>query len=54
MSYLKILEGRARHAGGSAFKTWLFGVIRMTAREQRRRAWLRCCASRHSTRRRNE
>lgn len=41
MSYLKILEGRARHAGRSAFKTWLFGVIRMTAREQRRRTWLR-------------
>src|SRR5258706_9674550 len=44
MTYLKILDGRASYAGRSAFKTWLFGVIRMTAREHRRRAlwrWLR-------------
>lgn len=41
MSYLRILEGQARHAGKSAFKSWLFGVIRMTAREQRRRTWFR-------------
>jgi RNA polymerase sigma-70 factor (ECF subfamily) len=44
MTYLKILDGRARYEGRSAFKTWLFGVIRMTAREQRRRTlwrWLR-------------
>ena len=41
MSYLKALEGRARFEGRSAFKTWLFGVIRMTAREQRRRVWWR-------------
>lgn len=39
MSYVKILDGRVRYAGRSAFKTWLFGVIRMTALEQRRRAW---------------
>jgi len=39
MTYLKILDGRAHFEGRSAFKTWLFGVIRMTAREQRRRAW---------------
>lgn len=37
-AYVKILEGRAVHAGRSAFKTWLFGVIRLTARERRR--WL--------------
>jgi RNA polymerase sigma-70 factor, ECF subfamily len=36
-SYLKILDGRARFAGRSAFKTFLFGVIRRTAAEGRRR-----------------
>ena len=41
MTYLKILDHRARYAGRSAFKTWLFGVIRFTAREHRRWAWLR-------------
>jgi len=41
MTYLKILDNRARYAGRSSFKTWLFGVIRFTAREQRRWAWLR-------------
>lgn len=41
MTYLKILDQRARFDGRSLFKTWLFGVIRLTAREQRRRAWLR-------------
>ena len=40
-TYLKILDGRARFAGGSSFKTFLFGVIRRTAAEHRRRAWLR-------------
>lgn len=40
-AYLKVLEGRARYEGRSAFRTWLFGVIRRTAMEQRRRmAWL--------------
>ena len=37
-SYLKILDGRARFAGRSSFKTFLFGVIRRTASEERRRA----------------
>jgi RNA polymerase sigma-70 factor (ECF subfamily) len=37
-TYLKVVSGRARYAGRSAFKTWLFGVIRLTAREHRRRA----------------
>ena len=36
-SYLKILDGRAEFAGQSAFKTFLFGVIRRTAAEARRR-----------------
>jgi RNA polymerase sigma-70 factor (ECF subfamily) len=40
-SYLKVLEGRARFAGRSSFKTWLFGVIRRTAAEVRRRRLLR-------------
>ena len=38
--YLKVLDGRARFAGRSSLKTWLFGVIRRTASEQRRRALL--------------
>jgi len=40
-SYLKILDGRARFAGRSSFKTFLFGVIRRTAAEERRRAAIR-------------
>lgn len=39
-SYLKILEGRARFEGRATFKTFLFGVIRRTASEQRRRRFL--------------
>lgn len=35
-SYAKVLSGRARFDGRSRFETWLFGVIRMTAREHRR------------------
>ncbi len=39
-SYLKVLDGRAPFAGRSSFKTFLFGVIRKTASEARRRnAW---------------
>ena len=37
-AYLKVLDGRAVFQGRSAFRTWLFGVIRFTAREERRRA----------------
>lgn len=29
--YLKVLEGKARYQGKSAFRTWLFAVIRKTA-----------------------
>jgi RNA polymerase sigma factor (sigma-70 family) len=36
-SYLKILDGRARFEGRSSFKTFLFGVIRRTAAEERRK-----------------
>jgi RNA polymerase sigma-70 factor (ECF subfamily) len=39
MTYLKILDGSARYQGRSAFKTWLFGVIRLTALAHRRRTW---------------
>ena len=34
MSYLKIMEGKARFDGRSSFKTWLFAVIRYTALER--------------------
>jgi RNA polymerase sigma-70 factor (ECF subfamily) len=41
VTYLKILDGRARFGGRSSFQTWLFGVIRRTAAEHRRGRWLR-------------
>jgi RNA polymerase sigma factor (sigma-70 family) len=41
MSYLKVLEGRARWDGLAEFRTWLFAVIRNTAAARRRRVWLR-------------
>lgn len=37
MAYLNVLDGRATFGGRSSFKTWLFGVIRYTALDQRRR-----------------
>ncbi len=37
-SYLKVLSRSARFDEESSFRTWLFGVIRNTAREHRRRA----------------
>jgi RNA polymerase sigma factor (sigma-70 family) len=40
-TYLKILDGRARYGERSTFRTWLFGVIRRTAAEERRRHALR-------------
>jgi RNA polymerase sigma factor (sigma-70 family) len=36
-TYLKVVSGRARFAGRSSFRTWLFGVIRQTSREHIRR-----------------
>ena len=36
-TYVKVISGRARYEGRAAFRTWLFGVIRMTAMEHRRR-----------------
>src|SRR2546423_1650021 len=42
-AYLTILSGRAVFNGGSSLKTWVFGVIRWTARTERRRRllWLK-------------
>jgi RNA polymerase sigma-70 factor (ECF subfamily) len=40
VTYLKIMTGKARYDERSSPKTWLFAVIRKTALEQRRRAWL--------------
>ena len=40
-SYLKMLDGRVRFEGRSQFRTWAFGVIRITALERRRRDRLR-------------
>ena len=36
-SYLKLLQGKARYRGESGLKTWLFAVVRNTARELERR-----------------
>ena len=39
MAYVKVLDGSARFDERSSFKTFLFGVIRKTAMEQRRAQW---------------
>lgn len=36
-AYLRILDGHARFRGASSFRSFVFGVIRVTAREERRR-----------------
>jgi RNA polymerase sigma factor (sigma-70 family) len=43
-AYLRVLEGRARFAERSSFKTWLFSVVRIGAAESRRRRWFRDAA----------
>lgn len=40
-SYLKVLEGRAVFSGRSSVKTWFFEVIRRTASDARRSAFLK-------------
>ncbi len=37
-AYLRVVSGKARFGGRSAFKTWLFGVIRRISQESYRRA----------------
>src|SRR4051812_9460114 len=44
-SYLKIVDGRARFANGGEFRTFLFGVIRRTSSEERRRRIVRATLS---------
>lgn len=39
--YLKVLEGRAKFGGRSAFKTWFFSVIFKTAADVRRKGYFR-------------
>jgi DNA-directed RNA polymerase specialized sigma24 family protein len=46
-AYLRVLEGQARYAGRSSFKTWLFSVVRTVAGEMRRRRWFREAALQH-------
>ncbi len=40
-AYLKIADGRAVYGNGSSFRTWLFGVIRNTARDMQRKSVLK-------------
>ncbi|MEP6495731.1 MAG: RNA polymerase sigma factor [bacterium] len=44
-AYLRVIDGRARFAGESEFRAFLFGVIRRTASEARRRRAIRATLS---------
>jgi len=37
IAYLKVIEGKARPSGKGSLKTWWFGVIRLTTKEEQRR-----------------
>jgi RNA polymerase sigma factor (sigma-70 family) len=39
--YLSVLDGSAQFDARSSFRTWLFGVVRLTAASKRRSAWVR-------------
>lgn len=41
LTYVKVLEGSATFDGRSSFRSWLFGVVRLTALERRRRIAVR-------------
>ena len=41
LTYLKVLEGSATFDGRSSFRSWLFGVVRLTALERHRRSAVR-------------
>jgi RNA polymerase sigma-70 factor (ECF subfamily) len=44
-AYLKVIDGRARFRGDAEFRAFLFGVIRRTASEERRRHAVRSTLS---------
>lgn len=44
-AYLKVIDGRAAFAEHAEFRTFLFGVIRRTARDERRRWAIRATLS---------
>src|SRR5262249_18279689 len=44
-AYLKLVDGRARFDGRAQFQTFLFGLIRRTASEERRRRAIRATLS---------
>ena len=44
-AYLKVMDGRARFSGRSEFRTFLLGVIRRTALDERRRHAVRSAFS---------
>lgn len=40
-AYVRVAEERAEFGGRAELRTWWFGVVRLVALEQRRRAWWR-------------